>query len=136
MKFLKKQFRLVTMFLVILIFFQSCRVYHRESVTLNRAIKEEKRVKIKTVENKTLKFKKLIFEDGKYYGIKPDPFKYKVYKIPLNQNELLSIRLHNKGLSIFYGISISVISIVVIGLAIVLSSFDLNLDFGGMSAPM
>lgn len=45
MNFLKKQSRLVTFFLVVLIFLQSCRVYHRESVTLNQAVKEEKELR-------------------------------------------------------------------------------------------
>lgn len=104
MNFLKKQSRLVTFFLVVLIFLQSCRVYHRESVTLNQAVKEEKRVKIKTTNNKTLKFKKIVYEEGKYYGIKPYTFKDKFHKVQLDQNDLKTVRLHNQTLSIILGI--------------------------------
>lgn len=115
--------------MTLLILFQSCRVYHRDSVSLNQAVKEGKRVKIKTIDNKTLKFKRIIYEDGEYYGIKPITFMNKVYKIiPLNQNKLQSIRLHNKTWSIIYGVGISIVIISIVMIVIALTSFDLNLD--------
>lgn len=136
MKRFRRQFKTISLLLSLLTLFQSCRVYHRDSVTLDHAVKQEKRVKIKTIDNKTLKFKKLIYEEGKYFGIKPSTFMDTVYKVPLDQSKLQNIRLHNKALSIVYGISITIITSLVLAYIIVLSSFDLDLDFGGFSAPM
>ena len=127
MKTVKKQFRLISLLLTLLILFQSCRVYHRDSVSLNQAVKEEKRVKIKTVDNKTLKFKKIIYDDGEYYGIKPSTFMDTIYKIPLDQNKLQSIRLHNKTWSIIYGVGISIV-IIIIGVLMIVSSALKNLS--------
>ena len=136
MNLLKKQLKLVVFFLVAIITLQSCRVYHRDTVTIDHAIASQKRVKIKTIHNRTLKFKQLIFEDGIYYGIKPVAFKYDIKKIRLDKDAVQSVRLHNKGLSIFYGITETLMSLVVVGVAIALASFDLNLDFSRMSAPL
>ena len=136
MKKLKSQFRSIALFFSLLILLQGCRVYQKDSVTIDQAIKKQKRVKIKTVDNKTLKYKKLIYESGKYYGIKPSTFRDTVYKIPLDQSKIQVIRMHNKTLSIIYGVSIAVITILVLAYIIVLASFDLNLDFGGMQSPM
>jgi len=122
MKILKKQFRHIVLLFTLLILFQSCRVYHKKSVTLDQAVIEQKRVKIKTVDNKTLKFKKIIHESGEYYGIKPSTFMDTIYKIPLDQNKLQNIRMHNKTLSIIYGAGLSVVLIIIIGGYIIVAS--------------
>lgn len=136
METIRKQIKITALVLSLLVLFQSCRVYNRDFVSLDQAVKEKRRVKIKTIDNKTLKFKKLIYENEEYFGIRPSTFMDEIYKIPIDQNQLQSIRLHNKTLSIIFGISATTIFMVVIGYAIVLSSFDLNLDFGGIQAPM
>ncbi len=115
MKILKEQFRYIALLFTLLILLQSCRIYHRKSITLDQAIKEQKQVKIKTVDNKTLKFKKLIYEDGEYYGIKTSAFTYEIHKIPFDKSKLQSIRLHNKTMSIIYGAGLSIVLIIIIG---------------------
>jgi len=122
MKTLKKQLRLTALVLTSLIILQSCRVYHRDSVSLQQAIKEEKRVKIKTADNKTLKFKKIIYAEGGYYGIKHSTFKYEIHKMPLDQSKLQSVRMHNKSLSIIYGVGLSVVIIIIGGYIIAVSA--------------
>lgn len=112
MKLLKKYFKSIALMLSLIIIFQSCRVYHSDSVSLTEAIKSEKRVKIKTANNKTLKFSKLSFEDGKYYGINFNQNSGKYQKILLNENEVQTIRLHNKPLSIILGIAIPIVTFV------------------------
>ena len=124
MKILKKQFRYIVLLFTLLILFQSCRVYHKKSVTLDQAVIEQKRVKIKTVDNKTLKFKKIIHEDGEYYGIKPSTFMDTIYKIPLDQNKLQNIRMHNKTLSIIYGIVITKFVVFAAIIAIAFASWS------------
>ena len=124
MKNLKNQFRLISLFFTILILLQSCRVYHRDSVSLQQAIKEEKRVKIKTVDNKILKFKRVIYEDGRYYGIKPSTFMYKIYKIPLDESYIRSIRMHNKTLSVIYGVGFTLVIILIGAYVLVMSAVE------------
>ena len=112
MKKLKNKYRLISFLLSTVLVFQSCRVYHKESVSLTEAIQSEKRVKIKTSSNKTLKFSKLTFEDGKYYGINFNQNSGKYQKIPLDENKLQTIRLQNKPLSIILGIAIPIVTFV------------------------
>ncbi|MEW4924261.1 hypothetical protein [Algibacter sp. 2305UL17-15] len=95
-----KSFKLVSVLFSILICFHSCRVYHHKSVTLEEAVKTENRVKIKTIGNKTIKFKKIVFENNLYYGIRSN----KYGKLLLNEDELNKIRLYNPNLSMVYTI--------------------------------
>lgn len=93
-------------------------------MSLDQAMKEEKRVKIKTAAKKTLRFKKIINEDGTYYGIKPSTFMYDIYKIPLDESNIQSIRMHNKTLSIIYGVGITVVIIIIGALILVISAVE------------
>lgn len=83
---------------------QSCRVYKKQAVSLDDAVVAEKRVKLKTTDGKTLKYKSVLIEDGQYFGIK------RVYgedvREPINASDIEIVRLHNKGLSILYGIGV------------------------------
>lgn len=54
MKTLKKQIRIIALSLALLVFFQSCKVYHSDSVTLEQASREFKRTKIETKNNKII----------------------------------------------------------------------------------
>lgn len=112
MRILKKNFKILSFTLSLLLLFQSCRVYHRDSVPLYEAIQSEKKVKIKTTSNKTLKFSKLTIEDGKLYGIKSNYNSGEYKKILLDENKLQTIRLHNKPLSIVLGIIIPIVTFV------------------------
>jgi len=94
MKTLKKQIRTVSLLFVILIIIQSCTAYKIASVSLDHAAKTQNKVRIKTNSNNTLKFKKVDFEDGKYYGIKK--VNGDVVKIPLEEINLSSIQLKDK----------------------------------------
>ena len=105
-----KTIRLVCISLTMLIILQSCRVYHSKPVTLEEASKSQKRVKVKTNDNKTLKFNKVVFEDGQFYGVKGKGDN--VSKTVLNMEDLQQVRLHNKSLSTILGIAVPIITIV------------------------
>ena len=80
-----------------LLLLQSCRVYRNKNITLDEAVTSESRVKIKTADNRTLKFQKVVFENGQYLGIKN---KYRGYEqIPLTSEMIQRIRPQNKTVS-------------------------------------
>lgn len=110
MKILKKQIRVLSLTFATLMLLQSCKVYHSKSVSLEEAVKSEKRVKIKTKENRTHKFSKLVLEEGQLYGVKIRG--NQISKTPLKVQELKRIRLHNKMMSILLGITVPIITIV------------------------
>jgi hypothetical protein len=94
MKILKKQIRIVSLLFVIAMILQSCTAYKITSVSLDHAAKTEKKVKLKTKSNNTLKFEKVDFEDGKYYGIKK--VNRDVVKIPIEESNLSSIQVKDR----------------------------------------
>lgn len=113
MKTIKKNLKKTSLFFTLLTFLQACRVYHTESVTLQEAVKAEKRVKIRTKSNKTYKFQKVVLEDGRFYGI--NNYRSKEIKYPLDYNELRKVRLHDKTLSMIFSIGLPV---VIIGMVV------------------
>ena len=49
------QIRWLSLMFIMIALFQSCRVYHVQPITLEQAVASEKRVKIQTNKQKTLK---------------------------------------------------------------------------------
>ncbi len=70
MKTTKKQLNSLFTILLMLILFQGCTVYQIDIVSLDQAMKQQKKVKIITVDGHKLNFKKIVFQDDKYEGIK------------------------------------------------------------------
>jgi len=58
----------IAYFLIALILFQSC--VSAKSVTVDKAVLQESRVQIKTIEGETYRYKKLIRRDSILYGVK------------------------------------------------------------------
>ncbi|WP_299361271.1 hypothetical protein [Winogradskyella sp.] len=83
----------VSFLFAVLVMFQSCRVYHYDSVSLDRAVAARKRVKIKTKNGQTFKYKQIIKDSNQFYGLKGKT------KTLLLERNIYSIRLHNKVLS-------------------------------------
>ena len=111
MKTIKKRIQLVNITLIILILFQSCRVYHKENVSLDKAVAEQKRVKIKMNDGLKLKLKRIVLDSGQYYGIKK--IKGEISRTLIETGNIESLRLHNKTMSIIYGIVIGAVALVV-----------------------
>lgn len=128
----KKRVQLISIVLMILILFQSCRVYHKENVSIDKAVTEQKRVRIKTKTGQKSKFKKIILDSSQYYGIKKVKGKYT--RVLIQPNDIESLRLHNKTMSIIYGTGIGlVIVFVIVGIA---RCCDINVDgVGDITSP-
>lgn len=110
MKTLKKQTKTFALFLSIIILLQGCTVYKSTSVSLDQAVKKEQKVKVVTKVKEKLKFKRIGFEEGKYYGVKK--VKGEIVKVPLDQNFIDSIREKDKTLSTIATVGVSIVSLL------------------------
>lgn len=134
MKNARKQIRLISVILTSLILFQSCRVYHKEHVTLDKAVEEGKRVKIMAKNGIKLKFKKIVHSNGFYYGIKR--VKRNDELNPIDPNSIKSVQLHNKTMSIIYGTGIGFLISGAVLTVIFITTWDgPNIDFAPISFP-
>ena len=124
MKTLKKYIKPISLLFIVILIFQGCIVYKSKPVTLDKAVKANTQVKIKTKNNKTIKFKKIVFEEGSYYGVnnfyKDDPFdvsKKVEIKTPIEVNIIESVKVKNKSMSTIlpFATPIILLGIVVIG---------------------
>ena len=70
MKTLKNQLKSISLFLGMLIFFQSCIAYKKTTSSLDEIVELETRVKLVTLDNQVHVFKKIEKKDNNYYAIK------------------------------------------------------------------
>ncbi|MHA7842198.1 MAG: hypothetical protein ACX93I_02685 [Winogradskyella sp.] len=134
MKSSRRVMRLITFFLTFLMLFQSCRVYHKEHVTLDKAVEEGKRVKIVSKNGFKFKYKAIVIDDGQYYGVKKINGKFT--RTLIDANSIESLRLHDKTMSIIYGTGIGlIISGVVLTVIFITTWNGPNFDFAPTSFP-
>lgn len=69
MKTSKPYLKIIALLLAILIVGQSCKVYYKESVTIQRVANTETQVKIITTENAKYIFDKILKENGQFFGV-------------------------------------------------------------------
>jgi hypothetical protein len=124
MKTIKKEFKSIALIVGVLIFFQGCTVYKSASVTLDEAYKSQTKVKVKTKDNRTYKFKKLEFKDGQYVGInelyKDDAFNIynkQIIETQLDVSNVEMIKIKNKTMSTVLPFAIP-IALLSIGIAL------------------
>ena len=82
---------------ITLILLQSCVVYEKSSVSLEWAAQQERKAKVKTINNQTYKFKLIRFENDQFYGIQLE--NGEIIKTPLRSDTLNKIQLQNKSTS-------------------------------------
>jgi len=128
MKTLKKQIRFIALTLALLVFFQSCKVYHSNSVTLEQASQEFKRVKIQTNWDETLKFRGIKMENNQFYGVKK--VKKELVNMPLDKNNIKSVKLENETMSTVLTIALPVT--ILLGTLAIIGSALSNWDLSGM----
>jgi high-affinity Fe2+/Pb2+ permease len=97
MKTIRKHLESLVLLLIVLMLFQSCVVYEKNSVSLDWAAKQELRAKVEMKTNETNKFKRISFENQHYYGIKK--INGEITKTPLQADNLNKIQLQNKSTS-------------------------------------
>ena len=70
MKTIKKQLKLISLFLSMLIFFQSCVTYKKTTRSLEEIVELKTRVRLVTFDKQVYRFKKIEKRNNNYYGIK------------------------------------------------------------------
>ena len=94
MKTIKKQIKSLTFIFSMLILFQSCTAYKAMPISLEKASNIESKVKVVTKTNQPLKFKRIAFENGNYFGLKKQ--KGVITKVPLNEKWIKEIKEKDK----------------------------------------
>jgi hypothetical protein len=124
MKNIKRYSKRLALVLATSIFIQGCTVYKSASVSLDEAVRADTKVKVKTSVNKTLKFNRVKFEEGQYYGLKEiykdDAFetsKKETIRTELDINEIESIQIKNQTMSTIlpFAVPLVILGILIIG---------------------
>ncbi len=106
MMFKYRKIKLAILLMASLVLFQSCRVYHKANVSIDEAVKSEKRARLMTKEGEKLKFIKIIEDNGNYYGLK-----FKSANVLIQPDNIDSLRLHDRTMSIIYGTIIAIVGL-------------------------
>lgn len=116
MKTLRKQIKRLALFLSVLILFQGCTIYKGKGLTIDDAVYSNNKSEITTNYDMTYKFKRVIQEDGNYYGLKK--VKGEFVKTTLNPSDIKRVRIKDKTLSTILSILVPVATLTIIGLVI------------------
>ena len=95
-----------------LLVFQSCSVYKSSPISLSEAVEFNAKVKVKSTEGVNHVLDRIKFTDGKYLGEMQN--KGRKVIVPLNEDNVESIRPKNKTLSTVINIGVPVLLIGVI----------------------
>jgi PBP1b-binding outer membrane lipoprotein LpoB len=124
MKALKKWLKSITLFFISIMMFQGCVAYQSASVILEQAVREQKRTKINTISQKKYHYEQIVFEEGKFYGLKK--LNKNMVKIPLDTHEIDEVFIQSKSKSTW--LTVAIIAIPLIALTIIAIN-DLNNSF-------
>ena len=109
MKIIKAHLKVVALFFSVLILFQGCTVYKEANVTLEEAVRADTKVRIKTNDNQTLKFKNVRVENEIYYGFMYKKSKW--VKTAINEDSIAIVQVKDKTLSTVLSIAIPLVII-------------------------
>jgi PBP1b-binding outer membrane lipoprotein LpoB len=110
MRAIKKQFKSVALILSMIILLQGCTAYKSVSISLEQAVQNESKVRVKTKSNERLKFKRIGKDEGQFYGVKKE--KGEMTRIPLDSKFIDSIKEKDKTLSTILTIALPIAIIV------------------------
>ena len=86
---LKKSLKPISLLLAFVVLLQGCTVYKLTSITLEQAVQKKSKTKVEWNNGFTSKYKKIVFENGNYYGvIKNDG---QIQKSPLDEKNIAKI---------------------------------------------
>jgi len=115
MKALNSKLKFIPWLLSLVLLFQNCTVYRSTPITLDRAIRSESKTKVNFQNGHSIKFLKIDFENGIYYGIKKN--NGRIERLPLDEKYISTIKEKNKTLStiITVGVLSAYVVLVIIG---------------------
>ena len=112
MKTIKLLIKQIVGILILLIIFQSCTIYKKGYIRIDKAVQNENKVKIKMTSNEYLKFKKVIFENDDYYGF--DKVKGEYNRIIIDRGQVFSVKEKDDTLSTIVTVSTTIIAILAV----------------------
>jgi hypothetical protein len=136
MKAVQHNLRLLTKLLILILLFQSCSIYRSKSVSIDRAVEFNRKVKLKTQNNRVFKFQGLKKEGAVLYGIAranskaaklmaenivEKNYKGKFVKIGIEEDSVKEIRLKKYALSVIVPIAI----VIFVGAGVFITVFIL-----------
>ena len=127
MEAVKKRLKIIAWFLTLLILLQSCVVYHKTPTTLEIASKEQVKTKVTDRNGEISKFKYISYQEGAYYGYVEEEWG-EFIKVPLNSEDIISVRTKNKSASTW--VTILVIAVPVLVIVGISAVNDMN--YGGV----
>ena len=108
--------------------FQSCVAYQSSSVTLEEAVREQKRTKINTISRVKYYYEQIVFEEGQFYGLKR--LNKNMVKIPLDTKEINDVFIQSKSKSAW--MTVAAIAIPLIALTILaIDELNNSFNYGG-----
>jgi hypothetical protein len=128
MKTIKKQFKSVALILSMIILLQGCTAYKSVSISLEQAVQNESKVRVKTNSNEKLRFNRIGVENGNYYGVNKS--NGLIFKTPLDQTVVKSINEKDKTVSTILSIGIP---LIIIGGVVAIAAPGFG---GGFSGPI
>lgn len=129
MKTINIYLKIVAFLIPSMIMLQGCTVYKSTTVTLDEAYKSQTKTKVFTSNNETLKFKRIDFINGEYYGISKNPSKFE--NMFLDKTNINSIKVKNKTASTILNVGVPTIVVGVIIWASVKADEYSNIEFWG-----
>ena len=107
MKTSTRLLKVVAFFFSVLILFQGCTVYKSANVSLEEALKADTKVRLKTKDHQTLKFKNVEVENEIYYGL--INFRNTWVKTQINEDNIEKLQVKDKTASTIITIGIPVL---------------------------
>ena len=95
----------MAIFLAVLMLLQGCTVYKSANVTLDEAVKSHTKVRVKTFDNKSLKFDRIEVANNEIHGINNG----KQIITTVKRNNIEKIQLKDKTMSTILSIAIPVV---------------------------
>ncbi|MCG2609933.1 hypothetical protein LZZ90_00255 [Flavobacterium sp. SM15] len=129
-----KNLKTISFLLAIVFLFQSCKAYHSVPVSLEEASKANTLVKITTLNNKKIIFKRVEKNNDIYYGLQNT--NKGVTRIQLNEATIEKVRVLNKRKSnTLTIICLSATAVTIVGLILIINTLnDIgNIDLGSSS---
>ena len=113
MKSINQHLKVVAIFFVTLMLFQSCTVYKSASVSLDEASKSNTKVRVVKTNGEKVKYSRIVvLNDGQFYGVQKA--NRLSNNIPINQDDIVRLNLKNRKSSTILSIGIPVVIIGII----------------------
>ncbi|MFZ9031647.1 MAG: hypothetical protein ACO20F_10235 [Robiginitalea sp.] len=129
MEAIKKLLKAIALLLCVLLLFQSCVVYHKTPVTLEKAAQENVRSKVwflDEVQDFPSKYKYIVYENDHYFGLEEIEVGM-LSKVKLSEDEIVTIRTQDKQASTW-----ATIGLCTIGFGALIAGLVTTIGFSGI----